>query len=425
MPRLVPLLPVRFCEKIVSPCSWFNVSSENQYILKQNILYLFNPDHDLALANGDAHFNAPESAKTFSLDAAWLAAWFAKEGYVLCNSSILETYQSIYQQLEMKTICVAPKDLKNLKIEKIVSWGWNAAICEQLRHLGIDEQLLPTETQLNNIRELSHRKTASEAMQFLTNHFINASLFPTSARCLTDVVGIESYLSENQNIVLKSPWSGSGKGLRWCRRTLSNSDVGWCRHILEKQGCIMGEPAFDVVQNFAMEFYCDETVSFSGYSLFKTENGCYRGNMLVSNAIIEQTLAQWISPSDLFCIKKHLMDFFYRKFLGKYCGYLGVDMFVYQENNEIKIHPVVEINLRMTMGLLSRILYDQYIDDKSIGWLQMDYEPKNGIALEKQSKNMIINPLKISNTRIEHGFFPLFPVSEHTKYQIWAKIEKR
>ncbi|MDP4270981.1 MAG: hypothetical protein Q8909_12760, partial [Bacteroidota bacterium] len=40
-------------------------------------LYIFNPDHDLALANGDANFNPPVSARTFASDLAALPLWYA------------------------------------------------------------------------------------------------------------------------------------------------------------------------------------------------------------------------------------------------------------------------------------------------------------------------------------------------------------
>lgn len=48
----------------------------------------------------------------------------------------------------------------------------------------------------------------------------------------------------------------------------------------------------------------------------------------------------------------------------EYAGYLGVDMMIcrFALLPEFRIHPCVEINLRMNMGLVSRMLYDRMYD---------------------------------------------------------------
>ena len=42
------------------------------------------------------------------------------------------------------------------------------------------------------------------------------------------------------------------------------------------------------------------------------------------------------------------------RFSGRYCGYVGVDMFVYESDGGFRLAPCVEMNVRMTMGLLAR-----------------------------------------------------------------------
>ena len=42
-------------------------------------LYIFNPDHDLALASDSDHFDAPQSAKIFARDFSLLPLWFCSE----------------------------------------------------------------------------------------------------------------------------------------------------------------------------------------------------------------------------------------------------------------------------------------------------------------------------------------------------------
>ena len=42
--------------------------------------YIFNPDNDLALANGDANYLPPMSARRMATDLAFLPTWWANDG---------------------------------------------------------------------------------------------------------------------------------------------------------------------------------------------------------------------------------------------------------------------------------------------------------------------------------------------------------
>lgn len=60
-----------------------------------------------------------------------------------------------------------------------------------------------------------------------------------------------------EGCVFKSLWSGSGKGLCWCRHGFTKNVSDWCsRALKENRGFVM-EPIFDKVEDFAMEFYSD------------------------------------------------------------------------------------------------------------------------------------------------------------------------
>jgi hypothetical protein len=52
--------------------------------------------------------------------------------------------------------------------------------------------------------------------------------------------------------VLKSPWSGSGRGLlRVSPQTWSTNVEGWVARVIRTQGGIMGEPLYNKVCDFA------------------------------------------------------------------------------------------------------------------------------------------------------------------------------
>ena len=46
-------------------------------MLMTNLLYLFNPDQDLALASGEVNYMPPASARRMAEELALLPVWFA------------------------------------------------------------------------------------------------------------------------------------------------------------------------------------------------------------------------------------------------------------------------------------------------------------------------------------------------------------
>ena len=109
-----------------------------------------------------------------------------------------------------------------------------------------------------------------------------------------------------------------------------------------------------------MEFFCDELgkVSFAGYSFFETDvRGAYTGNLLASNEAIEQRLTEFVNAADLHLLRNQLEIKLSQLIGEKYNGYLGVDMMIcrFPEQPVFRIHPCVEVNLRMNMRNVMRL----------------------------------------------------------------------
>lgn len=308
--------------------------------------YIFNPEHDLCLANGNASFVPPASALKFGSD---------------CHD-ILET---VFGQPENCT-----------ESGSIVPWGWNSVLKYSLLKSGTPEALLPSDEVLDQIRKLSHRRTAIMAGQYTRKRLKESGLddclikdTPEEIRHPDDVNG---FLEKHPSAVFKAPWSGSGKGLRWIRSNeFSHSDRGWCRNVIAKQGSVIAEKREDVVCDFAMLFQSTATgIIFEGYSLFDTDNGAYRSNILASDRYILAHLLRFIPENVLTAVRRHLAAFLEENFLGRYEGYLGADMFICRTNTDSQgkymLNPCVEINVRMTMGLLARKYFDLHMTHDSI-----------------------------------------------------------
>ena len=289
-------------------------------------IYIFNPEHDLCIANGDENFVPPRSAMGFAKENIDLSEYLKRP---------------------------------NKQRRPIIPWGWNPSLKKRLINEGVDPATLPSEEELQFIRTHSRREFALDVHSRLSCGL--SQVIGTDYRIVaTNVNEIETFVSANGSAVLKSPLSGSGKGIRFVRERLSESDEGWCRRTLDKQGSVIVERRFEIMKECAMLFECHhEGIDFIGYSLFESRNGAYSKNILASNEEIEDIIARYIPRDTLIAVREELTSILADTLAGHYEGFLGVDQMICQTDSPTFI-PVSEINLRMTMGLIARNQYDRF-----------------------------------------------------------------
>ena len=360
-------------------------------------LYIFNPEHDYALAHNDEHFMALQSAVQFANDCAPFLRYVADDE----EQSLFLPYS-------------APlPDLSGFHPAHVVPWGWDKLVTHQLRNAGLSDEHLPTPEQLDNIRTLAHRKTSITAMDFLRAHCTDVEI-PRSAQLLTEIEQVEQFIKDNRDAIFKSPYSGNGRGNLYAHGVFSPTLERQCRGVLRRQGSILAEPLYNIVQDFAMEFECrDNNVRFAGYSLFETKYYGYAGNRLCSDKEIEDTLSQWIAASTLSKIKDALIQFIQENIEPNYRGFLGVDMFVYQDSEKFKLNPMVEINLRMTMGMAAHTLYERYMHPQSTGSMRIEFRP-DGLGEHVQS----LPEMQYRDGKWFDGGLCLTPVTDKTQYAV-------
>lgn len=193
-------------------------------------------------------------------------------------------------------------------------------------------------------------------------------------------------------------------------------------------GGVVGEPIYNKVEDFAMEFYSDGKgrIIFAGYSLFRTNaGGAYEGNRLLPDAEIERRLSAYVSVAALHRLREELQRRLSVSLETEYAGYLGVDMMIcrFALLPEFRIHPCVEINLRMNMGLVSRMLYDRYVRPGAGGTFRISYHPSDGQALQEHDAMKVAHPLHTRNGRVVKGYLPLVPVRKSSRYRAYILVE--
>lgn len=313
-------------------------------------LHIFNPEHDLALASGLANFTSPHAGRQLRADLGYLPAIWAEAGdYVLVEN--VEDAKTGFSRAMHRQFdgFVEKRQLAKLEIEAVEPWGWDAALKAFILRYGVGEGLLPTDKEIDTIRDLSHRK---HALTLLRDLQIPGT---TGISWLQDFVpGISQFLEDHQHIVLKAPWSSSGRGIRFVDYKMNEYQMRWARNVIERQGCVVMEPYYNKVKDFGMEFESDGegTAHYLGLSLFHTVNGAYTGNILASEDEKREAINHYVSGELLDDVKVKIQTLLGKLYRNKYKGPLGVDMMIVarEDKQGFLLHPCVEINLRRTMG---------------------------------------------------------------------------
>ena len=313
-------------------------------------LHVFNPEHDLALAANLSNFTSPRAGRLLRREHGYLPAlWATADDVVLVED--VATAEKGFRQLTGRTYgrFVTKAQVARLPITAVDVWGWDLAIRAFLLRQGVEARLLPTEEQIATIRDLSHRRHAGRILAQLQGAGI------TGEATMTDSLdGVRDILSRMGRVVVKAPWSSSGRGVRFVEGALTPADEGWVRNIIARQGSVMVEPYYKKVEDFGMEFVSDGEgrVTYLGLSVFETSNGAYTGNVLASEEEKSIIISRYITTNLLNNIREKIKVLTGDAFKGKYQGPFGVDMMVVARDGEdgFWLHPCVEINLRRTMG---------------------------------------------------------------------------
>lgn len=290
-------------------------------------VYIFNPENDMALADGSAGYTPPATIRQMRRELYWLPNWWAGDGDIVWDGE---------QKLRLKDG------------DRIRPWGWSPALIHQLGEAGVGQEFLPTKEEMDYIRCLSHRRTAMEALeQQKADGLLAGRLKGDCVLCRTweETAGA---MARWDDAVLKMPWSSSGKGLA----TASAPNLEkWCRRVIRRQGAVMAEQKLEKLADFALEFRCDGHggVEYSGLSLFFTgADGSYSGNWVAPEGQKFGWLTQYMPPQELVEIRRWWEGYLTR---FAYEGPVGVDMMLCRDG----VCACIEINWRMTMGMVANI----------------------------------------------------------------------
>ena len=406
-------------------------------------LYLFNPGHEMEILCGKSHYTPPYTVQKMSTDLELLPIWYGGAGsYTLVRdfkashfiSSLPKEFRPSLSSPMILTLMMKELYKRKIKGEKpkllpvtANIWGISPRSIDTFKELlnaGMDITI--PEWKEEYIL-LTKRQTSAMCLESLQKK-IPVTPYVKIPEFFTDICSIENFVANNAPpFVIKTPFSSSGRGLHWIEgNKLESRDISWINGGLKKQGAVSIEPALNKVLDFAVEFYSDGNgdVKYVGLSLFETQSqGQFVGSLLGSQEKLYQRLNEFISPDDYMFLVEHICDILKEVVGNSYCGFMGVDMFIYKtEDGNYAVHPFVELNLRYTMGLVAKQISEQFIHPESHGMLRTISYVYN--AFREHQRMQSESPLVIEQGLIRSGYMSLCPVGPDTRYMAVINISE-
>ena len=359
-------------------------------------LLAFNPEHDLALANGDRHFIAPKNIREMARDLA----------------PLLEVINS----------------------EGITVWGWDSVITIHLCKMGIPRTELPTDEALAALSKRSERGTSHQTLStFRAEH--PDMHYAGESFIIRDTKEILPYAIQHGHILLKNPLSSSGKGLRHVKGDSTPTILPWAEALIRRHGYLTAEPYYNKVQDFAMEFYVDGNGCHSiGYSLFATDHhGRYIGSHLMSDECIEEKLASYVPRTALHELRDWIITHHTRIIPSEWDTthhplHFGIDMMIVSDQQEcsdhgkqlFKIHPCVEINLRMNMGIIAHEIYRNLLPTEAQGMFHLAFFADTDALRTFHKESSQLYPTEYIDGKLLRGYLPLTPINSETRHHAYV-----
>ena len=241
-------------------------------------------------------------------------------------------------------------------------WGWSIATKQRYKQMGVAEELLPSDEWLAELRRLSSREFACRYIKDLLAEMKDERLLGSEMKWCDNLNPNPNLSTLNPQLIFKSPWSSSGRGVFVSSGFDANTEHRLQGFLSSQGGFVVDKFYADKVLDFAMEFYVndDKSVDFLGWSVFHAgENGAYGYNYvesqekLIGRIDVDAFLLQRLINYH----KAHLSTLNSQLSTLNYHGPIGIDMLKTADGH---VHPCLEINFRMNMGILALLLEEQY-----------------------------------------------------------------
>lgn len=371
--------------------------------MSRNKIHLFNPENDLALALGCRHYTPPPHAAALHRAGALLPAWWADDGDAVIASDPCDEddAQWLASQWGIAPPVILPAKAKDATSTHAAvgtdnpapaPWGWSDDARRQFMMAGVAKEPLPSDSTISRLRMLSHRRSSITILTALGA----TNLIPAEITDPSDALRLEA---DSPGCFFKSPWSCSGRGV-FCAGGLTAEVLrSKVEGIIHRQGSVMCERGYRKKSEFGALFESDgSSVRFRGLSMFLTEGrGAYTGNIVAPQDYFADSLDSLGLLSELQDTATALERVLAALLCPVYSGWLGIDMMAYTaDDGTTRLHPCIELNLRMTMGVAAMKVAERISPDRPMlmSWQRGTPQPGTTLMLPpREGFALTLSPL--------------------------------
>jgi len=402
-------------------------------------IYFFNPTCEPAIANGSIFYTAPARLRKLEEDLSYLPAWLASEkdqvlvlGEIDCSylSKMKDWGFQLPEMVQLKQVLSDPSWLQQPK-GSMLPWGWSPATYKLFGQVivGCEEDFRRSAvanwqeghkllySRLTGIAVLKEAMKTNE-IQWMPEFFD----LPVVCHSITQ---IQTEVSRHQSVVVKSPWSSSGRGLLLFPNPDSqakNEEV--LSGMIKQQGFVSVEPWLNKIIDLSYQFYSkDGIIVYKGRTFFETDpKGRYLRNYLADFPETTAAVSGFLREHDSEVIAVIQSSLSRSEYARTYQGWIGVDSLVYRDDSgDLKIQPIVEINGRFTMGAIALKLREK-LAEGSKGHFQIYFSTSISF-LKFAQKQEAEKPLILRDGKIVSGFLPLTPPLETNHFGAYLVAE--
>lgn len=298
------------------------------------------------------------------LQLQFLPFLYADEGDAILVSDLPDSnYLKNLSLYKLPTLeCIRWDEQIKLKNYEVDSWGHSKIVAAWASALGIANSAPDWDT----VKKVNSKQFS----------FLNSPQLP-QAQLLFDRQETDKWLHETagKKRVLKNCFGLSGRGHLFLPPEVSECEAKTAL-FLERQWAwrlpVIAEPWVDRVIDLSTQWVIsrDKKIDYIGSTrCYNDENGQYRSNIVGDEGLLFGAFAPYLQEHKTasLCILQLManMGFF---------GNVGIDAMLYRdfENQDLKLHPIVEINARKTMGWAALMFQKKHHPNECI---EMQYRP--------------------------------------------------
>ncbi len=396
-------------------------------------LFYFNPTCEMAIANGSVSYQAPKLLQELERDLGVLPCFFAGEGdgVVVERRVSAEFKQDLKRYFRKSTPFLLRHCFEQAPVsfERFCPWGWSPAVEHLFFPFASYAQMPFNRISPARMKDLYSRRFALEVLEKLQKNCGSDLLMPSAynARVCHSIHEVEQ-LTFGAGMVLKAPWSSSGRGVQILHhRILNESNKAWIKGVLKSQGSIMVEQLLDKLMDLSFHFHVSNgQVKIVGRNYFTTNSkGKYLGSYVGSSFWDKKEEERVFEDSGILDdVQRGLAEILSASvLLESYGGYLGVDALLYRDQQgRVLLQPVLEINPRYTMGLLSIFLHD-YIHPCSQGFWSIEMHQSEADKIRWVAEQQRTHPTTWRDGLLASGCIPLSDHYGNTHFSAWLRIK--